>query len=429
MFILLSIGSLSTLSSFGQFPDSLLVNHSFKGEIIRSYAASNSDKNHLLVGLKGGVGDAKIYFSKDLGDSWTQLNQGKPLCDSCQDVQAVEFFTNDIILAGTWKNGLYRSIDSGGHFEKLENFPSNDIRSIKMNTAGNVYAATTTHGIQLSKDKGLTWTNAFEDTVSGKFPAWYIDIDPTNDSIIYGMCFKQQLMRSKDGGKNWSVAYQKPGLMCWDMAFSVKSGLTYVIGSTDSASFIIYSFDQGKSWQEYEVDIPAACAITVKENLNHHEVIIGSWGSGYQQYYPLYYDVLEIEFLKDENIPLDTIGVTKMFTNRDHFINFSWGNGVKKYKIQRECEIYIPNVATPDGDCYECFQIHSTCPLSNIDFNLYDRFGNLKYQSKGTLEEINHFFNTIALGFQDGTYIYSFSGFRGEPAEPFSFKGHITILK
>ena len=424
---MLSIGSLSTPSSYGQFADSLLIKHSFEGEIIRSYSVSDFNENQLLIGLKGKAGDAKVHFSNDLGDSWRLLNQGKPLCDSCQDVQTVQFISEDIYLAGTWKNGLYRSTNKGQHFEKVKNFPSNDIRSIKINTAGDVYAATTTQGIQLSKDHGLTWTNAFEDTITGKFPAWYIDIDPSNDSIMYGMSFKQQLMRSEDAGRSWTVAYQKPGLMCWDVAFSARRELSYVIGSSDSASYVIYSFDQGKTWQEYEVDIPAACAISVQENLNHHEVIVGSWDSGYQRYYPLYYDVLEIDFLRDENIPQDTIGVTKMFVNRKHFINFSWGDGVKKYKIQRECEIYVPHICSPDTD--PDFQIISTCKLSDIDFKLYDRFGNIKFQSKGTIEEINHFFNTIALNFQDGTYIYSFSGLRGELTEPFSFKGHITILK
>jgi photosystem II stability/assembly factor-like uncharacterized protein len=428
MFILLLIGGLKTSYLYGQFPDSLLLKQSFTGKIIRSFAVSQFNENHLVVGLKGNSGDAKIHFSDDLGDSWKPLNQDRPLCDSCEDIQAVAFISEDILIAGTWKHGLFRSINEGQHFEKLKNFPSNDIRSIQINDEDNVYAASATHGIQLSKDKGLTWTNAFEDTVSGKFPAWHIDIDPRNDSVMYGMSFKQQLMRSTDSGKNWTVTYQKKGVMCWDIAFA-KNGLIYVAGSSDSLSYIIYSFDNGETWQAAEIDIPAACAIEVKENLNLHEVIVGSWDSGYQQYYPLYYDILEIEFLEDESIPLDTIGLAKMFTNRDYFINFSWGNGVKKYKIQRECEIYIPHIATLDVDCYQCFEIYSSCPLSNIDFNLYDRFGNLKYQSKGSLEEINHFFNNLALGFEDGTYSYTFSGIRGAPAKPFSIKGHITILK
>jgi photosystem II stability/assembly factor-like uncharacterized protein len=425
-FLLLLFSLLIGSNSFGQFSDSTLVNHHFKGEIIRAYGQSSTEVNHLLVGIKGGPGDAKIHISEDQGRNWRILNQGKALCDSCQDIQAVEFITDDIIIAGTWKNGLYHSIDRGENFNKIDSFPSVDIRSIKINSSGDVYAATTTQGIQISKDNGFNWENAFVNDPIGKFPAWYIDIHPKNDSIMYGMSFKQEVMQSTDAGKNWHVSYSKPGIMCWDMSFA-DNGLTYIAGSGDSASYIIYSFDEGDHWKEFEIDLPSACAIEVKENLNHHELIVGSWGSGYQQFYPLYYDILEIEFLKDTTLKHDTTGATNLLVLDSLFINFSWGDGVKTYAFERKCEMFIPNIASPDSDPQ--YQIQSSCEIIDLEYKLYDRWGELVFKTKKSIREINEFMNSTNNIIEDGVYTYLMSGTRIGETTPFSFKGHITILK
>ena len=61
-----------------------------------------------------------------------------------------------ILLAGTWKHGLYRSIDGGLNLDRVKPFPSSDIRDLQM-ADGVIYAATARHGVFESLDDGKSW--------------------------------------------------------------------------------------------------------------------------------------------------------------------------------------------------------------------------------------------------------------------------------
>ena len=107
-----------------------IVIQKLKGRIIRSVSVANFDKQLIIVGNKGGdAGDATVFSSNNGGISWRFLNGSSPLHPQATDVQAVAYVSQQTVLAGTWKHGLYRSVDAGESFTKVDNFTAKDVRS------------------------------------------------------------------------------------------------------------------------------------------------------------------------------------------------------------------------------------------------------------------------------------------------------------
>ena len=129
------------------------------GRIIRALAVNRNNPYHVLVGNKAKKpGSALVFQSLDGGRSWKILNAGKPLSPKAADVQSLVALDEKTILAGTWKYGLYISRDSGNTFDKIKNFPTNDIRDLQVSIDGRtVYAAAPQHGVFASDDKGRSW--------------------------------------------------------------------------------------------------------------------------------------------------------------------------------------------------------------------------------------------------------------------------------
>ena len=139
--------------------------HVLKGRIIRSIAIEPGDANHLLVGQKAAKpGSALVFQSLDGGKTWLTLNSNRPLARDATDVQAVAAVSKDRLLAGTWKHGLYLSSDGGRSFERVTDFPSNDVRDLQV-AEGVVYAATGRDGVFASDDRGKNWRSLGADKI------------------------------------------------------------------------------------------------------------------------------------------------------------------------------------------------------------------------------------------------------------------------
>ncbi|MGH1482301.1 MAG: WD40/YVTN/BNR-like repeat-containing protein [Geminicoccales bacterium] len=147
--------------------------HVLKGRIIRSLAIDPGDPHHALVGQKGAKqGSALVFQTLDGGKTWRTLNGNRPLGPKAMDVQAVAALSKDILLAGTWKHGLYRSKDGGRDFVRLTSFPSLDIRDLQI-ADDVIYAATGQEGVFASSDIGETW----QALGSGKDFLWSLTAD------------------------------------------------------------------------------------------------------------------------------------------------------------------------------------------------------------------------------------------------------------
>lgn len=88
------------------------------------------------------------------------------------------------------------------------------------------------------------------------------------------------------------------------------------------------------------------------------------------------------------------------------------------------CFIYVPNSLSTSGDCADChkLRIGTDCDFSAFKFQLFDRWGNLKFETTDIQFEYE------PEGLSDGTYHYRITGETGDKI-PKGLSGNITILK
>lgn len=299
----------------------------FADTIIRSYSY-HKPLNQLIIGTKGqNPGSAYLFTSFDKGESWQPLNNDRALCDSCEDIQSIIQLNSSHILAGTWKNGLFLSANSGKHFKKIENFPSNDIRSFA-SVNSRVYAATTTHGILASADNGLIWESLHADSLNRFLASWFICNDSQNQNRILACSFSNGIVSGPSKDEEWKSVQNLIGYMIWDITFSSNREL-FAVASNDSLSYIIKRSAKGE-WSSNEIGIRSANSIEYFESKDEDCLLIGSWSSGIYKM-PLNNSTNSLtEF--EQLISNDSIGTTKILQLDPYLFDFSWGSGVRRFK-------------------------------------------------------------------------------------------------
>lgn len=301
------------------------VNHQLKGITIRS-SIIQGEKG--LLGTKGDKkGTGLVYGLKN--GVWTVLNQGEALSSEVEDVQTVAIVTENIYLAGTWKNGLFISENKGKSWKKHATFPSKDIRCIQVSQQSQlIYATTTEYGILKSVDNGENWIGCTQDTLIGNTSAWSIEIDPENDSIVYVTSFSGEILKSIDQGCSWSPSLKHDGIMFYDVAIStVNSDKLWAAGANDSTGVFYFSFNQGQHWLPMN-NLPkiALNEVVVLEELEL--VVIGSWNNG------CYLMSNDYKWRKMDAIKFDAI--TDLWIQDNSILHvFTWGDGVYRIDLAK----------------------------------------------------------------------------------------------
>ena len=304
-----------------------------KGKIIRALGKSSTSPPIFYAGLKGGeLGSALIYKSEDFGKTWFPLNNNKPISPYASDIQAISIANDSAnsIYAGTWKDGLFKSVDNGKTWKKVLTAPSSDIRNIKMGIQNPllIYASTSSFGVMKSTDGGETWKRNDPKTIGSTFKfAWSIELDEKNDTIVFAQTFNKGVWKSIDQGNSWKQTLDIKNKVCWDMKISKDSKTIWVASSKSrgSMSSIHYSRDQGETWNEIE-NVPqiGVNQINVIEREDKKIIIIGSWKNGVF--------ILENEkWTKIEKIDFNVI--SEILLNNNELLIGSWGNGVYNIKL------------------------------------------------------------------------------------------------
>lgn len=303
-----------------------------KGHIVRALEQSPNDQTIIYAGLKGSnLGTGTVYKSTDSGATWHALNDGQPIDPYVSDIQAIAELNTDkkTLFAGTWKNGLFKSIDGGQTWVKDILFPTSDIRSIRVGKQqpNLVYASTSNFGVVKSTDGGNNWQRVSPEVLEPSFQfAWSIELDPNDDNIIYAQTFSNGVWKSTDQGENWSQILTTQGLVCWDLKVSESSNELWVAASKrgDNMSAIFHSADQGQTWNELN-QVPQI-GINQIQVINHNTekiVVVGSWQDGV-------YQLKSEEWSKVDAVDFGSIA--HVLDDGDNIIVGSWGNGIYRFE-------------------------------------------------------------------------------------------------
>lgn len=245
--------------------------------------------------LEGHPSDSRIFYVGTAGGGVWKTNDGGATVNSIFDdypqsigCVAVDPSKPDVVWVGTgeiWTRnstsvgkGLYRSVDGGNVWEKIDGFDNSErIASIEINpnnsdeiyvgVLGALWGDSEDRGVYKSTDGGKSWNKIFY--VGPSTGVTDLVMDPNNPSTLYasmwqfrrtGWSFnsggeKSALYKSTDGGKSWNKIHNgfpsgKLGRIGFALAPSdPKIMYATIEAEKDKDKGLYRSDDAGKSWK------------------------------------------------------------------------------------------------------------------------------------------------------------------------------------
>jgi hypothetical protein len=168
---------------------------------VRALAIDPKTPATLYVGTQGGG----VFKSTDGGESWVPSSGTGPEVHSL----AVDPMNPSILYAGTSRE-IFKSVDAGATWIRLELSPSAVALAIDPVMPSTVYAAVPSGGVSKSTDGGVTWTPVNMGLESGHpafrhWPVLALVIDPVNTLTLYAGTYVG-VYKSVNGGASWTSA-------------------------------------------------------------------------------------------------------------------------------------------------------------------------------------------------------------------------------
>jgi len=149
-----------------------------------------------------------VWKSEDKGLSWVEKNNGIPTSYDVNNIET-DFNNDNLVFAGTWDKGLYKSTNGGDNWVKLNSFPGNYIRKLRIDPSdGNILYVGTGSGSDGTIYKTIDGGNSWQElNLGAKGIIAYITIEPANHQVITaGLINTVNLngrYKSEDGGITW----------------------------------------------------------------------------------------------------------------------------------------------------------------------------------------------------------------------------------
>lgn len=204
-----------------------------------------------------GGSDLGIYKSSDGGLKWSQ----QPFVSKRQSIKglnimdiAVDPQNPSVIFIGSKKNGVFKSVDAGETWVKLEDL--NKILSVRADVyriavdpknSDNVYAAAFqgSRGIVVkSRDGGASFTQIYFAPEENK-PVLDVKVDPNDSKYIYIATAQGGVLQSRDYGQTWRVLEWFTGIANNIAVNPRNSNEIYVTLDYDG---FFKSTNRGESW-------------------------------------------------------------------------------------------------------------------------------------------------------------------------------------
>jgi photosystem II stability/assembly factor-like uncharacterized protein len=170
--------------------------------VIRHILVDSTNPKHLVVGAYV-VGDGGgVYSSNDGGLSWTSQPEMRG-----KSVRALTFAPSDpkILVAGTLE-GVFRSTDSGVHWERISPADSAEIHEVESLAIDpvdpNIIYAGTWHLPWKTTDGGKNWTSVKQGIIEDS-DVFSIIFDPKQPSVVY-LSACSGIYKSEDGGSKFT---------------------------------------------------------------------------------------------------------------------------------------------------------------------------------------------------------------------------------
>lgn len=256
-------------------------NNGLASDNVYSIACGSKDgKPRLYVGTE----PAHMYFSDDLGTSWTEL----PNIRSVPSVPkwtfpappheahviniTVDPKNPETIYTCVEQGGLLKSTDGGVTWKELQGFNDDCHRLLVLSSNPNELFLPTGYGFYRSYDGGESWENISSRVARLGYPDPMV-IHPKNEKLMFLAGGEQdpyhwmqtksanpRIVRSRDGGDTWQIVdngmperfdanFEAMCLQVWNGSYEIYAG------NTDGE--IWATADEGESWKIVAEGIPA----------------------------------------------------------------------------------------------------------------------------------------------------------------------------
>lgn len=198
--------------------------------------------------LFAGTDSAGVFRSRDGGASWEPAGSGLPDAG----VQAIAVAPSDHLTVYAWLDGRgWRSRDGGDHWARVGSFDL-AITSLAVDPTNPdvVFAGSYVGGVFRTADGGASWTGLLRGR--GDNPVQSIQLDPSRPSTIYVSRGRTGVAETTDGGATW--AKKNSGIYGgWFTSLVISPSdpsVLYVAQASDeSGRHVFRSADGGESWR------------------------------------------------------------------------------------------------------------------------------------------------------------------------------------
>ena len=211
------------------------------------------------------IGNGHLFKSTDSGQSWIQIasisNYIYSLVSDPRNTQ--------VIYAGTGMDGLFKSLDGGLSWTQTT-LKSSSVNSIVFDPKDpQVIYTSGDNGVFRSVDGGISWT-----PVNAGSTVNFVAINPSDTQIIY--ISRGPLIRSSDGGKNWSMCViTQTGVS--SIAFDPVNSQCIYAGTRSGT--LIKSIDGGLNWHEFG-SVGSGIEFITIEPQNTQNILVGTFNKG-----------------------------------------------------------------------------------------------------------------------------------------------------
>ncbi|MBL7997535.1 MAG: hypothetical protein JNL32_02740, partial [Candidatus Kapabacteria bacterium] len=203
------------------------------------YGAVGASSNALLTGTYFSSGG--LFYSSDNGFSWSP--RSAQLLNSW--IMSIKY-SGSAWFAGTWGDGLYRSVDGGITWSKTD---MGDAFLLNIGANANTVLAGTWGGksIYRSGNGGVSWSVSNVGVGDGKSVQDFHYFGGSFYTAVFGM----GILRSTDDGQSWVQTIS--GLSTSEVFSVTSSGKVLFAGTNGSG--VCRSLDSGASWRVFTTNI------------------------------------------------------------------------------------------------------------------------------------------------------------------------------